>query len=297
MILKQKARSDAKPKIAILLAAYEGVSYIEEQINSILKQEDADITLFISVDLSTDNTYEFVKSLEKKNKSINVLPYGEKFGGASRNFFRLIRDVEINQYDFIAFSDQDDIWLKQKLKHACNIIKIFNYDAFSSDIITFSEGASENYLKKSFPQKKYDYLFEAGGPGCTYVIKSNALSIYKKFILSNWTSVNEVFLHDWVIYAFFRSQKYKWHIDNSALIYYRVHTSNVIGINSGFKAYFKRIKYVYSGSYKKEVNKIINLLKIDVKLNYRFFLKNFFQLRRRLRDNFILFFFVILKIF
>jgi len=297
MILKQKALSVAKPKIAILLAAYEGVSYIEEQINSILKQEDVDITLFISVDLSTDNTYEFVKSLEKKNKSINVLPYGEKFGGASRNFFRLIRDVEINQYDFIALSDQDDIWLKQKLRHASNIIKNFDYDAFSSDIITFSEGAVKNYLKKSFPQKKYDYLFEAAGPGCTYVIKSNTLSSFKKFILSNWTSVNEVFLHDWLIYAFFRSQKYKWHIDNSALIKYRVHADNVIGTNSGFKSFFKRLKLVYSGFYKKEVEKIKSLLKIDVEFSYFFFFKNFFQLRRRFRDSLMLFFFFILKIY
>ena len=286
-----------RPKIAVLLAAYEGASYIQEQINSILKQEDVDITLFVSVDLSTDNTYEIVKSLEKKNKLINVLPYGEKSGGASRNFFRLIRDVEINQYDFIAFSDQDDFWLKQKLKHATNIINNFDYDAFSSDIITFSKGGVKNYLKKSFPQKKYDYLFEAAGPGCTYVIKSNALSIFKKFILSNWNSVNEVFLHDWLIYAFFRTQKYKWHINNSALIEYRVHENNIIGINSGFKSYYKRIKFVYSGLYKKEVNKIKNLLKIVIKLNYCFFFKNFFQLRRRLRDNLFLIFFFILKIF
>lgn len=297
MILKQKELSVAKPKIAILLAAYEGISYIEEQINSILKQEDVDITLFVSVDLSTDNTYEFVKSLEEKNKSINVLPYGEKFGGASRNFFRLIRDVEINQYDFIAFSDQDDIWLKQKLKHASNIINNFNYDAFSSDIITFSKGGVKNYLKKSFPQKKYDYLFEAAGPGCTYVVKSNTLSIFKKFILSNWTSVNEVFLHDWLIYAFFRSQKYKWHIDNSALIEYRVHGDNLIGINSGFKSFFKRLKLIYSGFYKKEVEKIKSLLKIHDKLSYYFFFRNFFQLRRRFRDSLMLFLFFILKIY
>ena len=202
-----------KFKVAVLLAAYNGRHWIEEQLNSILNQENVNVEIFISVDLSTDQTYEFVKSLEKKNKSIIALPYGERFGDAAKNFYRLIKDVKIDQYDFIALADQDDIWLAQKLNRAINKINDIKCDAFSSDTIAFWENGREKYFKKSFPQKKYDYLFEAAGTGCTYVFRSKPLISFKNFLLLNWNSVNNVFFHDWMIYAFFRTYKYNWYID------------------------------------------------------------------------------------
>jgi rhamnosyltransferase len=283
-----------KFKVAILLAAYNGRRWIEEQLNSILNQENVNVEIFISVDLSTDQTYEFVKSLEKKNKSIIALPYGERFGDAAKNFYRLIKDVKIDQYDFIAFADQDDIWLAQKLNRAINIINDKKCDAFSSDTIAFWDNGREKYFKKSYLQKKYDYLFEAAGPGCTYVFRSKPLISFKNFLLLNWNSVNNVFFHDWMIYAFFRTYKYNWYIDTLPLIKYRQHSSNVIGLNLGFKAFFKRIKLVKNKFYRKEVEKIKSLLKLNISTNLWFRVKNFLQLRRRFRDAFIL---LILSIF
>ena len=61
--------------IAVLLAAYNGMQWIEEQIDSILNQRNVDVTIFISVDLSTDGTYEWCQALQKKNPRIVVLPY------------------------------------------------------------------------------------------------------------------------------------------------------------------------------------------------------------------------------
>ena len=97
------------PSIAILLSAYNGAEWIEEQIDTILKQHDVSIQLFISVDLSTDNTYDLCKELEQKKTNITILEYGERFGGAAKNFFRLIRDVNILGFDYVALADQDDI--------------------------------------------------------------------------------------------------------------------------------------------------------------------------------------------
>ena len=281
-------------KVAVLLAAYNGRTWIEEQINSILNQENVNVEILISVDLSTDQTYELVKLLEKKNKSIIVLPYGERFGNAAKNFYRLIKDVKIDQYDFIALADQDDIWLAQKLNRAINIINEKKCDAFSSDTIAFWENGREKYFKKSYLQKKYDYLFEAAGPGCTYVFSSKSLINFKNFLLLNWYSVNNVFFHDWMIYAFFRTYKYNWYIDSLPLIKYRQHANNAIGLNLGLKAYLKRFKFVNNKLYRKEVETIKNLLKPNISINLWFRIKNFQQLRRRFRDSFIL---LILSIF
>ena len=61
-------------KIAVLLASYNGVKYIKEQIDSILNQKDVDITIFISDDLSIDRTIEYLQDIYKDFKNIVYLP-------------------------------------------------------------------------------------------------------------------------------------------------------------------------------------------------------------------------------
>ncbi len=79
------------PSVAILLAAYKGMEWIEEQIASILSQKSVFIKIFISVDLSNDRTYECCQDLARKEVRVEVLTYGERYSGAAKNFFRLIR--------------------------------------------------------------------------------------------------------------------------------------------------------------------------------------------------------------
>jgi len=273
-----------KPKVAILLAAFNGITWIDEQIKSILNQEEVDIQIFISVDSSNDGTYEFCKLLEKNNKSIIVLPYGNRFGNAAKNFFRLIRDTDLEKYDYIAFSDQDDIWNKAKTSRAISQMSKYKYDAFSSDFTAFWSGGKKKYIKKSWPQKKYDFFFESAGPGCTYVFKKEALEKFKFFLILKWDLVNEVSLHDWMIYAYFRNNKFKWKIDNISLIQYRQHSNNEFGSNSDFKAYTKRIFLIKNNWYRREVEKIKNLLDPGLTFNFYFRIKKFWQLRRSPRD-------------
>ena len=80
------------PKIAILLAAYNGMQWIEAQLNSILEQKNVGVKIFISVDLSTDGTLAWCQAMALRYACVEVLPAGERFGGAAPNFFRMIRD-------------------------------------------------------------------------------------------------------------------------------------------------------------------------------------------------------------
>jgi rhamnosyltransferase len=275
------------PKVAVLLAAYNGISWINEQVDSILKQTDVDVELFISIDQSNDGTYEWCKKLEALNNNINVLPYGERFGGAASNFYRLIRDTNISNFNFVALSDQDDIWLSKKLSHAIDLIKEQNLDALSSDVIAFWNDEREYLVKKSYPQKLYDHFFESAGPGCTYVFTVSSFERFKIFLENDWKQVVKVDLHDWMIYAFYRENNMKWLIDDIPLLKYRQHTMNQVGVNSGIQAYKKRLKLVKEKWYRREVEKISHLLgrKSPSRL---FCLKNFLQLRRRPRDAFTL---------
>jgi len=289
------------PSIAVLLAAYNGMEWIGEQIASISSQKNTSIEIFISVDLSNDKTYEWCQDLARNNSYIKVLPYGERFGGAAKNFYRLIRDVDFSYFDYIALSDQDDIWDGDKLRHAISVIEKDNLDGYSGNVIAFWSDGQERLDKKNFPQKRFDYFFEAAGPGCTYVFKQQAIQKFKKFLIKNWTKVNLVELHDWMIYAYFRSQGMKWKIDSKSLMRYRQHDNNQVGLNYGLKAYLIRSKKIKAKWYRNEVQKIIYLLNgrssQDISLKKLFLIKNFWHLRRRPRDAIFLLFIIIFQIF
>ena len=288
------------PSVAVLLAAYNGMDWIEEQVSSILSQKSISIEIFISVDLSNDKIHEWCQGLAGKNAHVKVLPYGEKFGGAAKNFFRLIRDVDFSCFDYVALSDQDDIWDSSKLHHAIRTIEQDSLDGYSSDVIAFWSNGREKLVKKSFPQKKFDYFFEAAGPGCTYVLKQQPTQKFKKFLIKNWENVNCIESHDWLIYAFFRSRDMSWCIDSEPLMLYRQHESNQVGSNFGFLAYLKRIKMIKSGWYRSEVRKISEIISINddaFNLDTWFLIKNFYQLRRQNRDAFILLLMILFRIF
>ena len=287
-------------KVAILLASYNGTKYIKEQIDSILNQKDVDVTIFISDDLSTDNTLEYLRNKYENNKRLIYLKNDGKFGGAAKNFFRLIKDVDFSTFDFISLADQDDIWYEDKLINAITNINSYKIDGYSSNVLAFWENGREMLLDKANEQAKYDYLFEAAGPGCTYVLNKKLANAVKMFIIENWGKVNQIDLHDWIIYAFSRENGYKWYIDKKPSMRYRQHTSNQVGANDGISAKIKRLKLVFSSWYRDETKKIIEVLEIENKysftkliLNKGYFnnlllIRYSFDFRRKLKEKLIL---------
>ena len=125
--------------------------------------------------------------------------------------------------------------------------------------------------------------------------------LLKAFINNNWDDINYIETHDLFIYAFFRSRGMPWHIDSKVLMLYRQHESNQFGSNIGFKAYLKRIKMIKSGWYRSEVTKISELIRNDdnntFNLSRWFLIKNFYQLRRKKRDIFLLLIMILFGLF
>ncbi|MBY0378231.1 MAG: glycosyltransferase [Gammaproteobacteria bacterium] len=233
--------------VAVLLAAYNGTPWLSEQVQSILQQEDVQVTIFISVDTSSDGTEEWVDDLARQDVRVRILPHGKVFGGAGSNFFRLIRESEIDQFDYVSFSDQDDIWNERKLAVAVDLMQATNSDAYSSDVMAFWEDGSKKLIVKSQDQVDFDYFFEAAGPGCTYVFTKDFMQSLKLHMLARWDELQNVSLHDWLCYAYARAGGYKWIIDHRPSMLYRQHARNQVGVNRGFKAYKHRLNKVLDG--------------------------------------------------
>ncbi|AVX90392.1 MULTISPECIES: glycosyltransferase [Pseudomonas] len=248
------------PKVAVLLAAFNGMQWIKEQLASILEQTGVDVTVYISIDPSTDGTEAWCIEFAAIYPRAVVLPSAGSFGGASRNFFRLIRDVNFDKYDFVAFADQDDVWGRDKLQRACETLDAQNIDGYSSNVVAFWSSGKTHLIDKAQPQVAWDYLFEAAGPGCTYVLGHTLANELKAAVCADWDKVQEVSLHDWYCYAFARSNGFRWYTDPIPSMQYRQHESNQVGANIGINSLLMRYKSIHDGWWFSQVQLIAELV-------------------------------------
>lgn len=98
--------------ISIAMATYNGKTFIREQLDSILAQTEQDFEIVICDDASTDSTPQILDEYARKDSRIHVYR-NEKNLGYRENFNKA---VSLCKGDFVAFSDQDDLWLPNHLE-------------------------------------------------------------------------------------------------------------------------------------------------------------------------------------
>lgn len=235
------------PRFVVCLAACNGMAFIADQIQSILLQRNADLQVFISVDLSTDGTEIFLAQWAMSEPRLRLLSFGDRFGGAGPNFYRLLREVDLSGFDYLSFADQDDLWHPEKLWHAHCVMTEQGAPGYSSNVTAFWPSGKTQLVNKAQPQRSWDFMFEAAGPGCTYVLNSGLALSLQQLIRGADASLLRVGYHDWLIYAFARANNYPWFIDNWSSMQYRQHANNQIGVNAGWRSFWLRVKKVLSG--------------------------------------------------
>lgn len=168
-------------KIDILMATYNGEKFLDAQIKSILDQTYSNFNLIISDDCSKDGTRKILEKYAEKDKRI-TLYFQEKNIGYVKNFEFLLGKVTSNIY---ALSDQDDIWLPEKIEKSIENMKKNDSDLVFGDLILIDE--NENNISDSFweykkiknkirKDKKYNgLLLNNYVTGCTLVSKKEYL--------------------------------------------------------------------------------------------------------------------------
>ena len=278
--------------VAILMPTYQGIKYINQQIQTIINQKYVNLTLFISVDPSSDGTIDFLRRLSKSINKIKIIKHYKNFGSPTKNFFNLISKVNAKKYDYIGLADHDDLWEKNKVITGINMLNDKKVDCYSSSIIAF-RGDKKKFIDKSFAQTKYDHYFESAGPGSTFLFRPNFIEKFQKFLMKNKDAWN--FKHyDWLIYSFARENRFKWFIDKRPMLQYRQHENNYTGANWGYKAAFSRFSSVINGH---AFDESLNLSKIikyknNFFTNKYFFITNFLirsnQFRRKFSEKILL---------
>lgn len=241
-------------RVAILLATYNGRTYIEEQVNSICWQTHPQWHLFVRDDGSKDGTVEFVRTLVPGQNLTIIDPASDVGGSPSRNFFAILRAVNLNEFDYVAFCDQDDIWAPRKLAHAIECIRKSGAGGYSCNMIPFDNGSQNAwFLNKSFPEQNLDYLFQGASAGCTYVLNRTCAELLQRNIKRICDDPPTGFSHDWTIYALCRSFGQKWHHDKEAHIFYRQHGLNSFGALPSYKGLLARLRLARSGWYRNNI--------------------------------------------
>ena len=101
-----------EPALTVVIPAYNCADYIEETLNSVLKQTFADFEVIVVDDASTDNSLQLLHQLALADSRLRILSLATNSGQAvCRN-----RAVTEARGRYIAFLDADDVWLPQKLE-------------------------------------------------------------------------------------------------------------------------------------------------------------------------------------
>ncbi len=95
--------------LSVAMATYNGIAFLEEQIDSVLSQLEAEDELVVSDDGSTDGTRERLEAYAAADTRVRVLD-GPK-AGVIRNFEHAIAAC---RGEVIALCDQDDVWAENK---------------------------------------------------------------------------------------------------------------------------------------------------------------------------------------
>lgn len=208
-------------KVCVLMSTYNGELYVKEQIESILNQEQVEIMLYIRDDGSTDKTLEIIKSFQKKNSDIILFECQNI--GVKKSFFELLKLAP--KADFYAFADQDDVWKKEKLSSA---VEILRKDSF---LLYFGKKklVDKNLKDINIEDEKVENLtlgatlMKGFASGCTMVFTEKLKNEALKFNINNFS------MHDTLMLKIASCFNNGLFYDRNEHILYRQHEKNAVG--------------------------------------------------------------------
>ena len=222
-------------QIEILMATYNGASYLREQIDSILNQSDSGWHLTISDDCSTDDTSAIIDSyVGQKKEKIARYYSGQQFGNARDHFFHLMKQCDAK---WMLFCDQDDTWYPDKIaKLKAAMREAERQYGEETPLLVFSDqtptDAQLHPLASSLMryQKQYFENFDYRSILFQNVVTGGAMGINQSLAKLGGKCINSsrVIMHDWwlaVVAARFGKIIYL----DEPLGTYRQHEENEVG--------------------------------------------------------------------
>ncbi len=223
--------------ISVCIATYNGAKYISEQLDSICRQLSEHDEIIVSDDGSTDGTLDVVKAFG--DPRIRIVR-NETQRCYTANFENALKYAK---GDFVFISDQDDVWVPNKVETVLHYLKDEGYAVVAHDAIVTD--AKLNPCPKSYYQIKGSIfrslagnLIRFGFLGCCLAIRKEVLQKALPF-----PADHQLCTHDnWLFLCGQWFNKAK--VLDDKLIYYRRHEGTTSGGGQNeHKPWWFRIRY------------------------------------------------------
>lgn len=224
--------------ISVAMTTYNGARYLKEQLDSILTQTEEDFELIICDDCSSDDTIKILSEYAKNDSRIHFFKNEENLG-FTKNFEKVISKCNGN---YIALSDQDDIWLPNHLSILLNFLKAGDYSLVGGNALLVDSDNNDFGCKfinnSNLPEKREDFekmiLYRN-------VFQGAALLFDKEILKKALPFPDNMKYHDWWLALIASEIKGIGYIDEPVLRY-RQHGNNVTGMHEkdSFKSKIKK---------------------------------------------------------
>lgn len=243
------AADQADARIQILMATFNGGAHLSEQLESIAAQTHANWSLWISDDGSTDATLDLVARFKSQGHDVTLVEGPRQ--GSTANFMSLIRGVQLSpEASWLAFCDQDDVWLPDKLERAVEALLETPADQaalYCSRTYVTDDDLQGRSLSSGRPRPLgfRNALVQNVASGNTTVLNPAAA----RLVQGESARAGAVVVHDWWVYQLVSGAGGRLVHDDTPSLLYRQHESNAIGVNTGFAARLRRIRMLLDGSF------------------------------------------------
>lgn len=246
-------------RVAILLCTYNGSKFIRKQLDSITNQTHQNWVIFASDDGSTDGTLEIIHEYQRNYGEDKIVLLRGPNKGFAWNFISALESCG-DDFDYYAFSDQDDEWVENKLSHALDYLaqNPQTPSVYCGRTILTDEEGEVIGLSPLFDKTPSfrNALVQSIAGGNTMVLNKQARDIVIE--TPKW---QKIISHDWWVYILITGCGGDVHYDSSPTIKYRQHQENLIGSNLTMIARAQRIKKLMGGHFKRWNDKNLELLK------------------------------------
>ena len=216
-------------KVTILLSTYNGEQFLAEQIKSIQEQTYKGWQLLIRDDGSTDGTRAVIEDFCRKDDRIAFINRGNPQNlGVIQSFHSLL---QYQDSDFYLFSDQDDVWLPDKI--AMQLAEADKYDS-SQPLLVYTDlkvvDQELQVVHESMIRTQSDHANTELVQELTENTVTGGVSMLNRALAQLWTGKeeHELLMHDWYLGLLAAAFGNLVYIDKPGELY-RQHSNNVLG--------------------------------------------------------------------
>jgi hypothetical protein len=221
--------SGCAPPVAILLSTYEGERFLVPQLHSLLSQTHRDWVLYWRDDGSSDGSRQVMRDfLSRMSPDRAVVLEENTRVGATESYMRLLRRAYADGQPLMAFADQDDVWLPEKLARGVAELAIVPEETpalyFARQVLV---DARLRRIAMSFRVRRPPgfpaSLTQNLATGCTVLMNRAAMGLLANSVAPMGS------LHDWWSYIMVSAHGGRLIADDEPTVLYRQHDTNVVG--------------------------------------------------------------------